>query len=438
MEIKKRSRSHSRTHSHSRSRSGHKQKRSDSKSKSKSKDKTKTKSKHRKGKETPEQPEDTSSTPFPLNEGLLTMEATTEKDLITSLNLISDSVAQQRQKTSSAMIHHWLFPLLMCVIAHFIYTRLYQYPEDIILVSLMWFISLMMILLLIQYFTAGYISEAERVGRWSWLFGKDWVMTFEKDFVPCPAGERNGNGGSGLPIVDTRFLKWMKFQDVWVRVPGGDVLTADKWAEEKYKEYKKQNGPIPRIDPNYPTETICVASGWLRDTIFVTRFKGKIIATLVLRVVPVDMDVVANLHRIGLTNTSAEFESVPVHNTCRVKAVIRAWTVMQMYRGHGVGKEILQFAIEWARENGFGGPEFAVDHVNSLRIVLDFYYVDVEKMERRAKEMLIREREAAERRVVELCAQDREKDLLWRESQGEILVKDMDDVKIVPETEISS
>ena len=47
--------------------------------------------------------------------------------------------------------------------------------------------------------------------------------------------------------------------------------------------------------------------------------------------------------------------------------VIRAWTVLQKYRGSGVGLGILQFAIEYARELGFQGPEFAVDHANSLR-----------------------------------------------------------------------
>ncbi|KAJ5116761.1 hypothetical protein N7456_001109 [Penicillium angulare] len=433
-EIKKRSRSHTRKHSHSRSRSvstsGLRSRHKDRKSKDKSKDKKKSKSKHRKEKQEQNAEEQDPNSPFPLDEGLLTMQATSETDLITALNLISDSVAQQRQKTSSAILHHYLFPLSMLSVASFIYNRIYQDPEDIILVLTFWFMALLMSLKLVGYLTAGYIPEAERVGRWSWLFGMEWVKRFEEDFVPHPSGEGNGDTGPGLPIVDARFQEWIQFQDFWIRAPGGDALIADKWVQERCTAYKKKIGSLPRSDPKNATETVCVASGWKRDVIFVTRFKGKIIATIVLRIVPVDMDVVTHLQRFGLTNESTYFDAVPIFNTARMKAVIRAWTVMQMYREHGIGKEILEFAIEWVREHGFGGPEFASDHVNSLRIVWDFFYRDVERMERRAKDMLIRERERIEARANEI--QERQREVFGTEMKVEA-VFGTEDVKVSQE-----
>jgi hypothetical protein len=73
------------------------------------------------------------------------------------------------------------------------------------------------------------------------------------------------------------------------------------------------------------------------------------------------------------------------------KVVIRAWTVMQKYRGFGVGLGILQFAIEYALELDLQGPEFAVDHANSLRALPKLFNGNMDRDDKRARDRLAKE-----------------------------------------------
>ncbi|KAI1273162.1 hypothetical protein F5Y07DRAFT_272365 [Xylaria sp. FL0933] len=100
----------------------------------------------------------------PLTTGVLEWQTQKEE----AMRLIADSIAQQRQTSSSHLIFHpFLLPPLVAALAG-AYRYAWVYRQDIG-TSLLTICGVIMTYLLgIRYFTGGYIQAAEEL-RWSWL-----------------------------------------------------------------------------------------------------------------------------------------------------------------------------------------------------------------------------------------------------------------------------
>ncbi|GES65523.1 acetyltransferase, GNAT family family [Aspergillus terreus] len=91
-------------------------------------------------------------------------------DLIDALRLIADSVAQQRQAAARHIIFHPLCVSAMVAVMAIAYRLLYRELSDLPLVGTTCAGCVMAGLLVVRACTEGYIEEAERVGKWEWLF----------------------------------------------------------------------------------------------------------------------------------------------------------------------------------------------------------------------------------------------------------------------------
>lgn len=101
---------------------------------------------------------------------LQTYTTTSPDDLIDALRLIADSVAQQRQAAARHIIFHPLWASAMVAMMAIVYRLLYREPSDLPLVGTTCAGCVMAGLLVVRACTEGYIEEAERVGKWEWLF----------------------------------------------------------------------------------------------------------------------------------------------------------------------------------------------------------------------------------------------------------------------------
>ncbi|RYC61783.1 hypothetical protein CHU98_g4444 [Xylaria longipes] len=157
----------------------------------------------------------------PLSTSLL--EAETDKE--DALRLIADSIAQQRQTSSSHLIFHpFLLPPLAAALAG-AYQYAWVYRQDVGTLLLMMCGVVMTYLLGIRYFTGGYIQAAEEL-RWSWLsptsspdpppseqdlilgvhFGKQLIGALVLRLEPSPSSTHVSNGG-GRRRSRTSFLR---------------------------------------------------------------------------------------------------------------------------------------------------------------------------------------------------------------------------------------
>ena len=101
---------------------------------------------------------------------LSTEPAVSEDDKVEALKLIADSVAQQRQFASRAVILH---PGVLCLLV-LAFGLIYQYfykgaRSDLAIVGTTSAGIVMTMLVSVRYLTRGYIEEAESVGTWKWL-----------------------------------------------------------------------------------------------------------------------------------------------------------------------------------------------------------------------------------------------------------------------------
>ncbi|KAI9933520.1 hypothetical protein MW887_007993 [Aspergillus wentii] len=110
------------------------------------------------------QPETTDSIP-----PLTTYPATSESEQIAALRLIADSIAQQRQTASYAIISHPLTLSLTAIPLAVIYKYLYNDRSDWPIIGTTWAGCLMAGLLLVRLMTNAYIELAEKTGTWRWL-----------------------------------------------------------------------------------------------------------------------------------------------------------------------------------------------------------------------------------------------------------------------------
>lgn len=330
-----------------------------------------------------------------------------EEELIEALHLITDSIAQQRQIAASSIMHHPLYFLFLVIMAEYLWRSLYFSQHDLIMVAITWLVGVAVSMHFVKMVTSKYLDEAERVGTWTWLFGARWVQYF----------------GDGSQTNESLF--WVLWNRVWVRVPGGDpevwkertrLLMNWNWPDSssssassasssssgsssgsastsasssssetdgdddnaaRWDRYRQQQQRQRQIEDDFEAHSI--PHGWLRDWIFVSKFQGKVIAALVMRVLPVGQ------------NTVPAPGPGARQGTLRNRAVIRAWTVKQEFRGYGLGMEVLGFAIEVAKSHGWEGPVFAGDHANSKRLWLGLFNERMNWMDRRARALLARE-----------------------------------------------
>ncbi|KAE8341981.1 hypothetical protein BDV24DRAFT_131143 [Aspergillus arachidicola] len=112
-------------------------------------------------------PKNDTDQPLP---NLTTILAQTATEKATSLHLISDSIAQQRQTASRAILIHLLTLALLSLILALLSQHLYKTPSDWILFLTTATGYIATLLLLTRYITRGYLDEAERVGKWRWLY----------------------------------------------------------------------------------------------------------------------------------------------------------------------------------------------------------------------------------------------------------------------------
>ncbi|KAI0915045.1 hypothetical protein F4823DRAFT_7765 [Ustulina deusta] len=147
----------------------------------------------------------------PLSTNIL--ETQTEKE--DAMRLIADSIAQQRQTSSSYLIFHpFLLPPLVAALAG-AYRYAWVYRQDIG-TSLLTICGVIMTYLLgIRFFTGGYIQAAEEL-RWSWLsptsspnpspseqdlilgvrFGEQLIGTLVLRLEPSPSSAHASGGGN--------------------------------------------------------------------------------------------------------------------------------------------------------------------------------------------------------------------------------------------------
>ena len=114
---------------------------------------------------------------------LVTKPATTEDDKVEALKLIADSVAQQRQFASKAVLSHPLTLAAAVVLLAISYQSIYKGKfQDMAIVGTTFAGALMGALITVRYVTRGYIDEAEAVGTWKWLDkGRDEVDAVGKE-----------------------------------------------------------------------------------------------------------------------------------------------------------------------------------------------------------------------------------------------------------------
>lgn len=226
---------------------------------------------------------------------LTTILARTTTEKITSLHLISDSIAQQRQTSSCAILLHPLTLTLLSLILVLLSQHFYKTTSDwILLLTTTTTGCIATLLSFTRYITSGYLDEAERVGIWGWLYSN---------------------------------------------------------------HHHNSNPPQNQIPTSNDPRTIDMGKDG--DLILITKFGYRIIGTLVLRVVDTVSELDEHIFvpeerlRIGVLGNGIKI------------GVIRAWAVQLQYRGVGVGRSLLEAAVEVSRKTGWRGPVSSVGHATS-------------------------------------------------------------------------
>ena len=260
---------------------------------------------------------------------LTTYVAVTWAEKIDSLHLIADSVAQQRQTASRAIISHPVILTAIIAVLAILSQYLFDRRGDLTLVVSTvagWVLTWMAA---IGYLTSGYIERAEQTGTWAWLH-------------------------EGRVRISTPSL------------PSRNQNHPDEESDNDNSRTNSEDQEF--IDSEYEDD---------QDTILVTRYGDQIIGALVLRSPPVlSPSVSASTSQGGSTNDSNK------------KAIIRAWTVHVRYRNKGIGTGLLEAAVSQCLLRRWPGPVFDEQHANSARLVPRWFHASFEKGEKRARALL--------------------------------------------------
>ncbi|KAK2794376.1 hypothetical protein FQN52_008735 [Onygenales sp. PD_12] len=285
--------------------------------------------------------------PLPTIPPLTTTPATTPDEKISALRLIADSVAQQRQTASRALLYHpttlSLTALLLALVVRIFYfpssssttssfpslsTLLHNAGAHTTRAQLPFLVTtaagcVMILLVAVKWMAGGYIEEAERVGTWRWLNHHD---------------EEEEDGGD----------------------EGGE----------------------------YETE------------ILISKFAEEIIGAVALRI-PTTTTKDTNTNTNESKNSKPKSKSKPKPKP----VLIRAWTVKRRYRRRGVGTGLLEDAAGYCQlekgvdvyararagdgdGDGDGMMRFEERHANSYRVLPRMFNGVFEGRERWARGVL--------------------------------------------------
>ncbi|KAL8993270.1 MAG: hypothetical protein Q9169_006469 [Polycauliona sp. 2 TL-2023] len=270
---------------------------------------------------------------------LSTYSATTQSDRTSALHLIADSIAQQRQSASFALITH-PYPLSLTILILGILSQYLDFATFATTAA-----GLIMIMLLgVRFLTGPYISLAETI-NFTWLDGPVAagglrIINGKKGHGRSPSGGASGN-------VDPAPLN-NKLSN-----PGNSNIGAALGHGNGHGRRSRNNsnsssrGGAEVKD----IENLVVVSKWGEE---------EIIGALVMRVLRKEK-----------------------------KVVVRAWTVKLKYRGKGVGRGLLEECVRVAKEMGCGRVEFEREHANSHKILPDIFSKGFERREKSAKGVLV-------------------------------------------------
>ncbi|KAI4119432.1 MAG: hypothetical protein LQ345_000678 [Seirophora villosa] len=293
--------------------------------------------------------------PSPLP-ALSTYPTTSPPERTSALHLIADSIAQQRQLTASTILTH---PYTLALIALF----LALFAKSL---SIYTFITTaagatMTLLLTVRWIASPYLTLAEAINL-HWLDG-----------VPLPPGSKGGrrrSGGHGRS-ASTGSNSSHTGGNV---EPAATTITTTTSISNSTTTTSNSNGGNGKGGRRRSRHNSSSGPD-VENVVVVTRWGGaddkdnNIIGALVMRVWRKER-----------------------------KALVRAWTVERRYRGHGVGRALLEEGVRVVKGKvlvgGIGGggavPEvrFEGGHANSHRVLPGVFNTGVERRERRARKVL--------------------------------------------------
>ncbi|KAI1386504.1 uncharacterized protein F4822DRAFT_318741 [Hypoxylon trugodes] len=161
-----------------------------------------------------------------------------ETDKVDALNLVTDSIAQQRQSSSYSLVFHPYLLAVLAVALGITYQYSWRVKRDLGMAFMLHSGVVMIYLLTIRYFTGQYIQVAESM-KWSWMVSEDGEedtvvgVRFGKDLIgalvlrleqnPSLAGKRRSRGSAlkgGKGIIRAWTVK-MRYRGKGV---GADLL----------------------------------------------------------------------------------------------------------------------------------------------------------------------------------------------------------------------
>ncbi|KAL8761973.1 MAG: hypothetical protein Q9184_001959 [Pyrenodesmia sp. 2 TL-2023] len=278
-------------------------------------------------------PSPSASDPLPT---LATYPATTPSDRTSALHLIADSIAQQRQLAAQALITH-PYPfsitiLLLGLLGH--YLPLYTFITTAAG-------TIMALLLAVRYIASPYLTLAESI-NFNWLEG-----------VNLPVGKKNKNRKGGHSRSSSTSSNSSTTGGNVEPAPSSIAVAAANNKSAGRRSRNNSNSSRGGAQEIKDVENVVVVTKWGED---------EIIGALVMRVLRKEQ-----------------------------KAVVRAWTVKGRYRGHGVGRGLLEEGVRVAREKGCvgGGVEFdGAAHANSHRVLPEMFNKGFDRREKQARKML--------------------------------------------------
>ncbi|BCR99182.1 uncharacterized protein AKAW2_40865A [Aspergillus luchuensis] len=302
------------------------------------------------------------------NNPLTTSLTTTEADQIASLHLIADSIAQQRQLAARSMLTHpaMLSCLTFSLIITYFFTRTLGTTttttgEDTwpYLLLIIWPACIMLYLLAAAHTTHPYLEKAGRTGTWVWLWrGGTRYKHRRREQSPSPSRLASSSSSS------------FSTSKVGYSTP----MRKDLHNAEKHEEDEKGRG----------------------DIMFVTKYQDRVIGTLVLRIIHTEEELWGHVRDAVVREQLYQYQqqytpSSPGTGSCQpVVGVIRAWTVQQHLRGIGVGRNLLENAVQICRERGVIGPVFSDCHANEVLGLPVVCNGELLRRERWAREVLER------------------------------------------------
>ncbi|KAK2801796.1 hypothetical protein FQN51_005162 [Onygenales sp. PD_10] len=200
--------------------------------------------------------------PLPTIPPLTTTPATTPDEKISALRLIADSVAQQRQTASRALLYHpttlSLTALLLALVARIFYfpsssssstTSSFPSPSTLLhnagahttRAQLPFLVTtaagcVMILLVAVKWMAGGYIEEAERVGTWRWLNHQG-----EEE-------EEDGDGEYETEILISKFAEEI-IGAVALRIPTTITTTTTTTTKDTNTNESKNSKPNPNPKP---------------------------------------------------------------------------------------------------------------------------------------------------------------------------------------------